>query len=176
MNPAELQNDKPKPLTVKEAGLPRDFFSLPAVCAKCEPRPNGNGWKKTPYDPRTGTLAKPNDPATWASVAESLAAHKSGEYDYLWLVLTRGCGIVAIDIDHCRTVSSTRSYTHAWAKQIIADFDSYTEISPSGDGIHIFIRAEWKQERDFRKFFTDGGEIDVFGQGFISITGRRLQP
>jgi primase-polymerase (primpol)-like protein len=43
-----------------------------------------------------------------------------------------------IDLDKCRVTGKFAS----WASDIIKSLDSYTELSPSGTGLHIIVRAQ----------------------------------
>jgi primase-polymerase (primpol)-like protein len=45
----------------------------------------------------------------------------------------------APDLDHCRDLKTGAIVPGA--QRIVDELDSYTEVSPSGDGLHIWIRA-----------------------------------
>lgn len=49
-----------------------------------------------------------------------------------------GGGIIGIDFDHC----IKNGKLDAWAAEWVARLDSYTEVSPSGEGLHIFCAAK----------------------------------
>ena len=95
-------------------------------------------------------FAKVNDPATWSSFDAAVKYWQDhllgkGPASGLSFALT-GDGIVAIDLDDCR--EPTHGGLDGRAGAIIRQhFSSYTEISPSGTGIHIFrsrqVTAIW---------------------------------
>lgn len=92
---------------------------------------------KIPINPCSGRNAMTNNKSTWASLEVAL---KRLEFDGT----LRGVGfmfsdgIVGIDIDHCLKNGELSEI----AKEIISTLSSYTEISPSGSGIHIFCSAD----------------------------------
>lgn len=96
-------------------------------CWKYEER---NGRKtKVPYQPEAGLGAKSNDPSSF--VPYKTAVQASG-YDGIGIGIFNG--ICAIDLDNC--VSDSGYYTQT-AAEIVALLHSYTEYSPSGNGLHI---------------------------------------
>src|SRR5262249_50058204 len=54
-------------------------------------------------------------------------------------VLTQADPFVGVDLDHCRDRET--GAIEPWAEEIIALLWSYTEITPSGTGLRIFVRA-----------------------------------
>ncbi|HLZ93343.1 MAG TPA: hypothetical protein VKQ28_16685 [Candidatus Acidoferrum sp.] len=94
---------------------------------------------KVPYCAATGEMASTTDPATWCSFPEAVNAFQSGRYSGIGFVFTIDDDIVGIDLDKCRDEKTGR--LDEKARQIVAKFDSYTEISPSGRGLHIFVRG-----------------------------------
>ena len=68
------------------------------VCFKYAER---NGKKtKIPVDPKTGNLAKSNDPHTWGSFAQAAAVADHSGFAGVGFMLDRS-PFVGIDIDHC---------------------------------------------------------------------------
>ena len=89
---------------------------------------NGN---KIPYITGTRRKASVTEPSTWRKLSDCRNARCG-------LVLN-GDDLGGIDLDGCRD-PKTGALT-PWAAEIIADFDSYAEISPSGTGVKIFARG-----------------------------------
>lgn len=111
-------------------------------CWKYEER---NGQKtKVPYQPETGLGAKSNDPSSF--VPYKTAVQASG-YDGIGIGIFNG--ICAIDLDNC--VSDSGYYTQT-AAEIVALMHSYTEYSPSGNGLHILFSAKDFQY-DTKRFY-----------------------
>ena len=50
-----------------------------------------------------------------------------------------GDGYVGVDLDHCR--DPVTGHVEAWAQAVVAQVDSYTEVSPSGTGVHCIARG-----------------------------------
>lgn len=121
------------------------------------------GRAKVPFNPRTGGHAKANDPATWATFDEALAAR--ARYESCAFALTKDTEITGYDLDHCRDKDTGKA--EPWAAQIIAYINSYTEVSPSGEGIRIFARGTLPpgdrkigdfENYDDKKFLTVTGD------------------
>lgn len=112
----------------------------------------------------SGTPASATDPATWTSYTE---AARSSAGVGTGFVLS-GDGIACIDIDHCLTESGVADWAQAIVDRCPA---TYIEISPSGDGLHIWGRADVPQGRRIR---LPGGTAEIYGTGrYITVTGRR---
>ncbi len=109
--------------------------------------------RKLPYQGKSGYLAKANDPKTWCSYDEALKAYQDkitltytekgkapvklqGGPDGIGFELgfekNTGKNYFGIDLDGLLTPEKWK-----WATEIIKALDSYTEISPSGKGVHI---------------------------------------
>ena len=127
-----------------------------------EPKPT-----KVPYAPRTGRMASTTDPSTWASFEEAAAFCASNEWaSGVGYVLSSDDPYVGIDLDACRDPRTGR--LEPWAKAIVKRLNSYTEISPSGTGLRIFVRGELPPHGR-RK-----GHIEIYSQArFLTITGDR---
>lgn len=116
---------------------------------------------KLPYNPRTLRLAKSNDPSTWCSFEEAARAVEGGAYKGVGFMLS-GSPYVCVDLDDCLDGGERE----VWARGIVAALGSYTEVSQSGKGLHIFGRAN--VERDRRS-----DRIEVYGNNrFIAMTGN----
>ena len=137
-------------------------------CWKYEER---NGRKtKVPYQPETGLGAKSNDPSSF--VPYKTAVQASG-YDGIGIGIFNG--ICAIDLDNC--VSDSGYYTQT-AAEIVALMHSYTEYSPSGNGLHILFSAKGFQY-DTKRFYIMNHQagIEVYVAGatnkYVTVTGNR---
>ena len=126
-------------------------------------------WKKTPdgkkipFNPKTGTLAKSNDPSTWSSLDEALKALLTGKYDGIGFMFSKP--FAGIDIDHCIVNGKLTSA----AQELIKKFDSYTEISQSKEGIHILINGQLPEGR--RK-----DNIEIYSTGrYFALTTRHVK-
>jgi putative DNA primase/helicase len=115
--------------------IPDELKSLPQwVTWKTVVR---NGKKtKVPYQPRPGKkrLADSTNPETWGTFTEatSLIDFNPSAFDGIGFVFTRNDPYIGFDID-----DTNREEFNS----LIDTMDSYTEISPSGDGLHIIGRG-----------------------------------
>lgn len=88
---------------------------------------------KIPYDIK-GHKASSTDPASWSTFKEVKAISNQ-----IGIVFTPANDLLGIDIDHCLI---NKKIQHEKAEQIaelILEADTYTEISPSGEGLHLFF-------------------------------------
>lgn len=109
--------------------IPEELKQLPQwVCRK----------EKIPFNPVTGAPAKAGQPNTWARYEDAVKAYDKDGYEGIGFEFNDN-GIVGIDLDHVITEDGTVSVE---AAEIIAILDSYTEYSPSGKGLHIFVNGD----------------------------------
>ena len=119
---------------------------------------------KVPYNAKTGRLASVSDSSTWNTLDVALKASECG-YNGVGIVLTESLGLVGIDLDHC----VENGVPNAWAKDIIDRFHTYTELSPSGEGIRLWLYGEIPT-KGRRK-----GNFEIYTQGrYLTVTGNRL--
>lgn len=119
--------------------FPKELAALPQwICWRLEPDPKSEKPRKVPYDPKTGHKASSTNPQTWATLAEAEAARQKYLFTGVGFVFTEAGGIVGVDIDHCKKEDGSWNEV---ASAILTKYPSYTEISPSGTGLHIFYRG-----------------------------------
>jgi putative DNA primase/helicase len=95
---------------------------------------------KVPYQPN-GRKARSNDPKTWSPFNVALMTFQDIEdskFDGIcWMMPVKPSDIIFIDIDHC----IKDGVIAPWALDVVKRFDSYTERSQSGNGLHILIKG-----------------------------------
>ena len=140
-------------------------------CWRCEER---NGRRtKVPYQPDTGQGARSNDPRSFVSYETAIQAKG---YDGIGIGIFNG--ICAIDLDGC--VTDSGYYTETTA-EIVRLMHSYTEFSPSGNGLHILFRADGFRY-DTRRYYImnhkSGIEVYVSGatRKYVTVTGKVCEP
>ena len=93
-------------------------------------------WTKPPRqarDPKRN--ARSNDPSTWGTYTDAVAAVAAGNADGIGYMLKES-NIGAIDLDHCVDTESTKLET--WAEQLCSEANgAYQEITVSGAGLRI---------------------------------------
>jgi hypothetical protein len=122
---------------------------------------------KVPYDPSTGEKAESTNPKTWTSYEKAVSECKKHGYDGLGFVFTPEDDLCGVDLDKC--LDPETGELEGWAQKIIGELDSYTEISPSGRGVHVLVRGKLPAGRN-RK-----GRFEAYDQGrYFTITGKHL--
>lgn len=120
-------------------------------------------WTKPPIDPWTKEWLRTSEPDSWSSYEDVKHLGKKG---YL---PTRDDLICVIDLDGCRDPETGE--IAAWAWKIIKSICSYTEVSPSGTGVHIIVYAI-KPEDAKSRFNLEGHKVEVYDSGqYITFTG-----
>ena len=128
---------------------------------------------KVPYNPNNPQYrAKSNSPETFARM--ETAANRVTGFNGLGVGLFGD--IAGIDIDHC--VNNNK--LSEMAADIVETMDSYTEISPSGEGIRIFFLApnyNYDKDEYYVKESKKGLEIYIAGNTnrFLTITGNVIR-
>jgi putative DNA primase/helicase len=171
MNQRDVQSNDNLPAVshdlaqVPEALKQRDHW----VCWRYQTR-NGKP-TKIPFDARSGREASSTDRRTWSSLTE--VVHAIGGDATLsgpGFVFAEGDGFCGVDLDNA--IDPTSGALKPWAERIVRTLDSYTEISPSGTGVKIFLRATKPGKRC--RTSIDDGEIEIYDQGrYFTVTGRR---
>jgi primase-polymerase (primpol)-like protein len=88
--------------------------------------------------------------------------------DGIGFVFTTADPYTGIDLDHCRT---NEGDLEGWAAAIVERLHSFTEWSPSGEGLHILVKASLPECAGRR---TSGIEI-YNSRRYFTITGDQLE-
>lgn len=85
--------------------------------------------------------ASSTDPATWRSHEEAYEAWLENEWSYAGVgcVIRAEEGLVGVDFDKC--LDPETGELTPWAAQAIDRLDSYAEVSPSGTGVKVWVKA-----------------------------------
>jgi hypothetical protein len=119
---------------------------------------------KPPYCIGGRRRAKSTDPATWDS------------FDLCWssafvdraaqgVGFVLGAGFIGCDLDDC----VENGVVKAWALDVVQRLNSYTEVSPTGTGLHIICRGEMAGPGRVV------GDLEVYpSDRYFTMTGRHL--
>ena len=153
--------DKPNTYHKNLAHLPPALQPLTAqprwLVWRWEERTTKDGkqkWTKPPYQARYPFQhAKSDDPDTWGSHQDAVAAMQAGHADGIGYALMNS-GIGAIDLDHCVGPASNEledNELEDWARQILTEANgAYKETTVSGTGCRIIGTADGdNQQRRF---------------------------
>lgn len=139
--------------------IPRELINRPCWVA----------WKasKIPINPLNGQNAKANSPKTWGTFDQALDAVQRFNAAGVGFQLGSGdSDIFCIDLDHC--IDDDGVFTPE-ADSVINIMDTYTEISPSGKGAHIWGIGK-KPGKKCRK-----GTIEIYDRNrYMTITGHSI--
>lgn len=89
--------------------------------------------KKVPINAKTGRYADTTDPETWTTYDEVDHTRQRG------FVLSEEDPFTVIDLDHC---IGAQGQVKSETSKVLLYFQSYTEVSPSGTGFHIWVRGK----------------------------------
>lgn len=136
------------------------------VCWQYQEREGKN--TKVPLSPHGG-LAKVNDPTTWGAFNEAVSYYEKHGLSGVGIVLSKNPrpSLVGIDLDHC--IDDADNLTPE-AKEIVETLNSYSEITPSGRGLRVFVKGE----------LPDGarrkGPIEIYDDlRYLTLTGNHLE-
>lgn len=130
---------------------------------------------KVPINARFGWNASATDPQTWTTFEVALAAYeRSEQLAGVGFVFTKDDPFAGLDLDNCLNAAGELT----WGQDIIDELATYTEVSPSGRGVKLFLRARKPEFAKCRRdgFGPDGrGELELYDRGrFFVVTGHRL--
>lgn len=120
----------------------------------------------------SGKFASVNNPKTWGSFADVVKAKETADYDGIGYVLTDKDLYVGIDFDNCINEEGQLSEE---VLRIVERLDSYTEVSPSGTGIHVIVKADLSDYINGSGMKKDGVICEIYTSlRFFTMTGEVL--
>lgn len=137
---------------------------------------------KVPYTAfgNRSDYARSTDPETWTDyeTAKAYFEKHSDQYDGVGFVFDADEVIVGIDLDDCRDAET--GDVDAWARDVIDSLDSFAEVSPSGEGFHIY--AIGIKPGDKAKALVDADdtihgepEFEMYDESrYFTFTGRQV--
>ena len=138
------------------------------VCWRREMR--GGRATKLPVDARSGRMASSTDPATWASFDEALAAAPRWRCDGVGFVFGPDRAYTGLDLDHVLE-GGVLDPGYRW---VVEEAGTYTEVSPSGDGLHLIFRGPKPDgARRARRNQPGGRVVEMYDHDrFFTVTGQ----
>ncbi len=148
--------------------IPDNLKSQPWAVWIAEPRDGQLGkYNKAPRSPLSGFKIGADKPELFGSFEQAKEAYQTGNYTGVGVLLT-GNGIVGFDVDDYAITFTNRPDVKAWVEQATkgSSDDAYAEISPSGNGLRLFVRGNLPDQG--RKV----GSLEVYdNKRFLTITG-----
>jgi len=145
---------------------------LPTLLVKCEQwlcwrseQRNGKA-TKVPIEPETDAYASATDSETWRSFAAA-REHAVLRGCGVGFVFTADDAVVGVDLDDCREPDT--GMLDAPTRSIVDRLESYTEVSPSGTGVHVLVLGALPAGRHRR------GDVELYDEArFFTVTGEQL--
>lgn len=134
-----------------------------------ESRPGDKKPRKVPYycngKRRTGAQGSESDRGALVDLAAAKAVLTKGKYSGVGMALLPGDGLIGIDLDGM--IDGDAGEISERGENIITACASYTELSPSGKGVHIICSG------DTATFKSNEVGVEVFcGRQYFTFTGR----
>jgi len=128
---------------------------------------------KSPHSPLNNEEGASNKPHLWGTYAQVLAAKKRYSWAYIGVCCAHDAetSLVFFDMDHCIDDAGNVA---RWARDIVDNLDSYTEISPSGDGLHVIVKASIESDAHATKRRDDLPELYQNSNRWLTVTGNQL--
>jgi hypothetical protein len=164
-----MLSSKKQILSVRPDCIPEELKSLAQwAVLKAEPNADTERLDKVPYQSlNPNAHASSANPSSWSGFTDALAAYHAAAVTGVDAVaLACGSGIGGLDLDGC--VDPQTGQVAPWAMEIVKKVDSYTELSLSGTGLRIFVRAP-----EAKGVKTSTVEIYTRSR-FLSVTGHHL--
>lgn len=143
---------------------------------------DGSKATKIPLDAKTGKFASTSDPSTWSSFEQAVAvAHKVSGIGFV--LNSEHDNLSCIDLDDpYETIDGKPKYHNAPAIsdrqiKIASAFNSYSELSPSGKGLHIWCigKIPSGRRREAVEIYSSGRFMTVTGQVFNNVPIQNYQ-
>lgn len=147
--------------------VPKELIKWPQWVAWQRKHRHNGKLRKIPIDPRTGLYASTTNRATWGTFKKALRAQKKLKLAGIGFVFSEDDPFVGIDLDDCRDLDTGK--ISDWALKIIKDINSYSEVSPSGTGVKIFLFGHIPASVKAR-------QVEIYDRKrFFTVTGRHLE-
>lgn len=126
-------------------------------------------WKdnKVPYDAKTGQKASVNDKNTWSTFNEVLSI--CNNYNGIGFVFIEENNLTFMDLDNPKDDQLIIDRQ----KKIATAFDSYSEVSPSGTGLHIIVKGLIPKSEDGLRHGLKRASVEIYSdRRFATFTGN----
>jgi len=149
-------------------GIPEELKKYPNWVNWIFEKRNGKT-TKPPIDPKTDEYADSTDPSTWATFDQAVRHYRECENGRIQGIgFVPANGYVGVDLDHCRNPET--GLIEPWAHEIVAQLNSYTEVTPSEAGVRVWVKGALPDHGRKK------GNIEMYSSGrFFTVTGQHLK-
>lgn len=122
---------------------------------------------KVPINER-GRAVSATDPDNWLPLSDAQEQCDHTDADGVGFVFSDRNNLLGIDFDDVRDPET--GAVEQWCSDLLDRLDSYTEVSPSGTGFHVIVRA------GIPSGYGNKGEIEVYeNDRFFTVTGKQVE-
>ena len=133
----------------------------------------GNRMKKIPVNPKDGKAISVSESEYWTDYDTAMAAQQKINANGVGVVFNEApiegkLHLTGIDIDHC--LDAAANSATPVALEIGKNLNSYTEVSPSGTGLHILVLSAVSASYKNQEY-----GIEIYSRKrFFTFTGNRI--
>lgn len=125
--------------------------------------------KKYPYQ-LTGEFASVANAVTWTSFNKAVEVRESEEYEGIGYVFADADSYIGIDFDKC---IDENGHLNSTVLAIVERLNSYTEVSPSGTGIHVIAKGDISDFISGTGMKRDGVVCEIYTtRRYFTMTGN----
>jgi len=123
---------------------------------------------KIPYNPRNPARnASSTDAKTWGTFEEAVQTYQDHGFAGIGFVFSKDDPFTGVDLDKGRNAETGE--LESWVQDIVEPLNSYSEVSPSGTGVHVLVQGTLPPGRRKK------GQVEMYDQArFFCMTGDHL--
>ena len=171
----EDQDGAPKPPVPSKESLPQKLQDHPQFVAwryewRLDEKSGEQKLTKVPYTTQNNRAShsKPTDWTTLDNVLRHIDANPARKYG-VGYVFSENDPFCGIDLDNCRDPETGEIAEWAW--EWIRKLDSYAEVSPSGTGVKVIVKATLPGKGRKNPNY-ESGAVEVYDRSrFFTLTG-----
>jgi putative DNA primase/helicase len=159
-----------------ESKIPSELTRLPQwLCWRKELDEKGKP-TKVPSSARSRdklVAGSSTDPHTWGTYDAAVGITNKFGLNGVGFAISESDGLSLIDLDHCRDPET--GIIALWAQEIIRALNSYSEISPSLTGVHVWLFGKLAPGSRCKKKY-ETGNIEMYSRDrYATVTGVHLE-
>lgn len=114
--------------------------------------------------------ASSSDSRTWMTLEDAKMVRAQNGLAGVGFVMSHADAFVGVDLDNA---VDEQGFVKPWADEIVRELCSYTEVSPSGRGLHIWVKGRLPPGP--RRIKLGDGLLEVYDSGrYFTVTGRHV--
>ena len=146
--------------------IPPELRALPQwLLWRYKSLPDGRKTKR-PIRADNGMYASSTDRDTWCEL--SIALNSKIKADGIGFAVTAEDPYTGVDLDHC--INKQTGEINPLAEEIVARLNSYTEVTPSGEGLRVWVKGQLPNNGNRKKW--GDLEVEMYDRGrYFTVTG-----